>query len=125
LFYFSYNEFNNKEASTASIASMSYDYELRNEFDDEETSTAAIVTRMIIDDEYDNSFKSENYSSENENLLEDTDFSESGNESLLGDNNAVNILQEGIHSDDESLSDFDNLNLTEGNNTYNILFKII
>lgn len=100
---------------------MSYDYELRNEFDEEETS----ATRMIIDDDYDNSFKNENYSSENENLLEDTDFSESGNESLLGDNNAVNILQEGIHSDDESLSDFDNLNSTEGNNTYNILLKII
>ena len=72
---------------------------------------------MMIDNVYD---LFNNNLSENENLSKDNNFSESENESLLSlldssnDNNAVDILQEGLYSDDEFLSDFD-VNLTEGN----------
>ena len=73
---------------------------------------------MIIDNVYD---LFDNNLSENENLSKDNNFSESENESLLSlldssnDNNAVNILQEGLYSDDEFLSDFDDVNLSKGN----------
>ena len=73
---------------------------------------------MIIDNVYD---LFDNNLSENENLSKDNNFSESENESLLSlldssnDNNAVDILQEGLYSDDEFLSDFDDVNLSKGN----------
>ena len=72
---------------------------------------------MMIDNVYD---LFDNNLSENENLSKDNNFSESENESLLSlldssnDNNAVDILQEGLYSDDE-LSDFDNVILEKGN----------
>ena len=76
--------------------------------------------------------KIENYSSENENLSqnlsednnslsenENNDLS-SENKNLSSDNdffgnNAANILQE-LYSDDELLSNFDDVNLAEGKN---------
>jgi hypothetical protein len=73
---------------------------------------------MMIDNVYD---LFDNNLSENENLSKDNNFSESENESLLSlldssnDNNAVDILQEGLYSDDEFLSDFDDVNLSKGN----------
>lgn len=80
---------------------------------------------MMIDNVYD---LFDNNLSENENLSKD---SESENEILLSlldssdDNNAVDILQEGLYSDDEFLSDFDDVNLSKGNIKYiNILFKV-
>ncbi len=72
----------------------------------------------MIDNVYD---LFDNNLSENENLSKDNNFSESENESLLSlldssnDNNAVDILQEGLYSDDEFLSDFDDVNLSKGN----------
>ena len=73
---------------------------------------------MMIDNVYD---LFNNNLSENENLSKDNNFSESENESLLSlldssnDNNAVDILQEGLYSDNEFLSDFDDVNLSKGN----------
>jgi hypothetical protein len=73
---------------------------------------------MIIDNVYD---LFDNNLSENENLSKDNNFSESENETLLSlldssdDNDAVDILQEGLYSDDEFLSDFDDINLSKGN----------
>ena len=73
---------------------------------------------MIIDNVYD---LFDNNLSENENLSKDNNFSESENETLLSlldsadDNDAVDILQEGLYSDDEFLSDFDDVNLSKGN----------
>jgi hypothetical protein len=113
------NEFDNGEASAAaSAAKMSCDDDLRNGFDN---ATAASTAKVTIDnvyelfDNYDNSFKNKNYSSENESLLEDNDSFDDND-----DNDTVDILHEGLYSDDELLSDFDDANLEDNNSIYNI-----
>jgi hypothetical protein len=93
-----------EEVSTA--ARMIIENEYDNSFQNENYS---------LENEYDNSFQNENYSSENENLL-DNNSSESEDEGLLEGNDAI-ILQEKQHSDEELLSNFDNVSLTGGNNT--------
>ena len=80
---------------------------------------------VTIDNKYNllKSMKIENYFSKNENLsenLSEDNDSSSENENLSSDNiyfgyNAANILQE-LYSDDELLSNFDDVNLAESKN---------
>ena len=91
--------------------------------DNEEVSTAA---RMIIEDEYNNSFQNENYSSENEydNSFQNENYYSSENEydnSFQNKNyyseNEGSLEGNDAISDEEVLSNFDNINLMGGNNT--------
>ena len=89
---------------------------------------------MKIDDFSENENLSKNLSedddssSENGNLLDDNDQSME-NEDLSDDNNSfddndADILQDELYSDDELLSNFDDVNLAEGKIIiYNIIFS--
>jgi hypothetical protein len=91
----------------------------------EEADPDIEIDQMDIDSEYDSidddlngndllldnsSESSESEDSKDENKSDDENLSDDS-----FDDNVIDILQEGLYSDDELLSDFDDVDLTEGN----------